>query len=97
MQEFKGVFLQAMSWTIEDENSGNKREGVTVRLAMEKPSGYSGNPLKGYVIQKFTADKTFIGKINEKALTGKLVTLTCDLQPAGNSVKFVPVGIEKAE
>ncbi len=91
--EVKGVFLQAISWEMTDERTGELRAGTTIRVGT-MPDGSEFNLTRGFVIEKYTGASSLMGSIDQK-MAGKPVTLQGELKPAGQGkFKFVPESIK---
>jgi len=87
-----GIFIQALKWSMPDENTGEIRTGCKLRIAVPV-DGTEYNPTKGFVINEYSADANLFEKVAQ-AMAGKPVVMEMELRQKGKNLKLVPLSIE---
>lgn len=94
MVEQKGLLINVRSWSMTDESTGENRSGTTLHLASEQMEADSR--LKGFDIQKLTGSPALFDTI-DPSMTGKQVTVQCDMSVKGSRVKLIPKSVSLAK
>lgn len=94
MVEQTGLLINARSWAMIEESTGEERSGTTIYLASEQAEP---NPrLKGFDIQKLTGSPDLFSTIDHK-MTGQRVTVECEMSVRGTRVKLIPKNVSLAK